>query len=292
MKKLRQYIRQIILESPELQSDIEELVHNRDEYPAYSSSRSMATQHREYAKTKGRDELPFRNSKMSDDDIDRSFDLRRDVKKFWNENADHSFWQNPNKVIAVHDLGYYADLNHPDEADPTPYQAEDEDDILEKDLTVPLFIKKYPPGKIQRDEMSTYGFHGSMNSVFPLKTIKLGIILDPRRVTYASKRDAFSESRGQASAADKDRHKGSGLPKRPRVGRTFTGRNALFDEEDVKNSGFPGGRIGELIVDNWSYKTVVLEPSVFGDKQTQKKLIASIKAHGIEVYHVRTGQKL
>ena len=284
---LRQYIRQTILESPELQSDMENFVHNRNN-PPYSSSRSMSTQHREYAKTTGRGELTH-GEQMSDDEIDRSFELRRDVKRFWNENADHKFWQNPNKVIAVHDLGYYSDLGDPDEDDPSAglWQAEDEDDMHEKDLSVPLFMKKYPPGKIQKDEMSTYGFLGSLNSIFPLKKINLGIVLEPRRVTYASKRDAFSESRGQASQADKARHKGSGLPKRPRVGSRFLGRNQLFDEADVKAAG----KIGELIVDNWTYKIVVLNPAFYGN-QAAKAVISSIKAHGVDVYHSKTGKKL
>ena len=284
MKSLREYIRQIIFESPELQADMEEFVHNRENTP-YTGSRLMSTQHREYAKTTGKKE---ETNDLSDEEIDRSFELRRDVKRFWNENADHTFWQNPNKVIAVHDLGYYSDLGDPDEDDPSPWLADDEDDMEEKDLSIPLFIKKYPPGKIQRDEMSTYGFLGSLNSIFPLKRINLGIILDPRRVTYASKRDAFSESRGQASAADKERHKGSGLPKRPRVGKAFRGRNQLFDEEDVKAAG----KIGELIVDNWSYKIVVINPAFYGNQDEQDAVVNSIKAHGLDVYHSKTGQKL
>lgn len=279
MKHLRRYIRQIILESPELQADVEEFVHNRENTP-YTGPRLMSTQHREYAKTTGKNE---KEHDLSDEEIDRSFELRRDVKRFWNENADHSFWQNPNKVIAVHDLGYYSDLGDPDEDDPSPWIADNEDDLHEKDLSVPLFVKKYPPGKIQKDEMSTYGFYGSLSSVFPLKRIKLGIILNPRRVTYASQNDAFSESRGQASPEDIERHKGSGLPKRPRVGKTFSGRNQLFDEEDVKAAR----KIGELIVDNWTYKAVVIDPSVFPDS-----MVDAIKVHGLDVYNSQTGQKL
>jgi len=279
VKRLRQYIRQIILESPELQADVEEFVHNRENTP-YTGPRLMSTQHREYAKTTGKNE---EKHDLSDEEIDRSFELRRDVKRFWNENADHSFWQNPNKVIAVHDLGYYSDLGDPDEEDLVFFIADDEDDMHEKDLSIPLFVKKYPPGKIQKDEMSTYGFYGSLSSIFPLKGIKLGIVLNPRRVTYASQNDAFSESRGQASPEDIKRHKGSGLPKRPRVGKTFRGRNQLFDEEDVKAAR----KIGELIVDNWTYKVVVIDPSAFPDS-----MVGAIKMHGLDVYNSQTGQKL
>lgn len=279
MNYLRRYIRQILLESPELQADIEDLVHSREDTPY---SRTMATQHREYAKKSGR-ERGLTPEDMSDDDIDKAFELRRDVKKFWNENADHDFWQNSSKIVAVHDLGYYSDLGDPDNIGSGTYSAEDENDMYEKDLPIPLFIKKYPPGKRQKDEMSAYGFHGSLNSIFPLDKIDLGIILDPRRVTYASKRDAFSESRGQASASDIERHKGSGLPKRPRVTKRFRGRNQLFDEQDVKAAG----KIGELIVDNWSYKIVVINPSVFDDST-----IDAIKAQGVDVYHAKTGKKL
>ena len=46
----------------------------------------------------------------SNEEVDQGADLRREVKKFWNENADHSFWQDPSKVLAVHDLGYYTEF--------------------------------------------------------------------------------------------------------------------------------------------------------------------------------------
>ena len=47
MKHLRQYIRQFLLESRELQADLDELIHNREDH-AYTVG--LGTAHREYAK--------------------------------------------------------------------------------------------------------------------------------------------------------------------------------------------------------------------------------------------------
>ena len=68
----------------------------------------------------------------------------------------------------------------------------------------------------------------AVNSILQLGTaffITLGIILNPRRVTYASVSDAYTESRSLASEKDLQRHKGSGLPKRPSIGKYFKSWN-------------------------------------------------------------------
>lgn len=271
MKQLRQYIRQILLESPELQDELGEFVHNRED-PAYDVADGTA--HREYQKVISRAK-PSR--------IDQSFELRREVKRFWNENADHNFWQDSAKVIAIHDLTYYAQLGDEDD-DPEWTRAKGVDDIREKDLSVPLFMKKYPPGAIQRDEMSTYGYVGPLNGIFPIP-VDLGLILDPRRVTFASAVDAYTESRGQATYSDRERHKGSGLPKRPRVGQYFDSGQVLFDQADVKKAG----HAGELVVDNWSYSAIVINPDAVRDAEA---IAMKAKAGGLRVFHSKTGKEV
>jgi len=291
MKHLRQYIRQILLETPEMQDELDQFVHNR-ESPAYSKA---ATHHREKqkeitARKREEEKLAGTSDDMvdelfpTDEQIDAKFDLRRDVKKFWNENADHKFWQNPDRVIAIHDLGYYAELE--DEG-----EAEFVDDLSQDhDLKLEAFLKKYPPGIKQKDEMSTYGFiKDSQRSMSRSKRFNLAIILNPRRITYASTTDAFSESRGGASEADLERHKGSGLPKRPSVSKYFRGKGVLFDREDVHST-----QIGELIVDNWSYDTILInsQQNEYFSQDRIEQIIELAKDYGLKVLDVKTGKEL
>jgi len=274
MKHLRQYIRRVILESPELQGQLGQLVHN-DEDPAYTIG--VGDAHREFSKTFHRSTKP--------ENIEKSFDLRRDVKKFWNDKADHDYWQNPNKIIAVHDLTYYSQLGD-EEDDPEWTISKSEDDLTDKDLPVPMFMKKYPPGQTQKDEMSAYGFVGPIDGIFPLG-FDLGIILNPRRVTFASAVDAYTESRGKASRKDKERHKSSGLPKRPRVGQYFDAGQILFDEADVMKAGV----IGELVVDNWTYNGIVMNPEALG-MHNSRLIYLKANLMGLNVYNSKTGEKL
>ncbi len=290
MKSLRQYIRQILIESPEMQDELDQLVHNREDQP-YSS---MDTMHREKEKedtAKKRDDPLYVEDPQhpfpTDEEIDAKFDMRREVKKFWNENADHQFWQNPKSVIAIHDLSYYAELSGGEDVDFA------EDVSQEHDLKIESFLKKYPPGARQKDEMSAYGFT-SINQFLERNmdqnNISLAIVLNPRRVTYASSVDAYSESRGGASLADLERHKSSGLPKRPSVGRRFHGKSALFDKADVKKAG----KIGELIVDNWSYDTLIINSqySEYFSQDRIKQIIELAKDHGLKVMDGQLGKEL
>lgn len=292
MKNLRKYIREILLEAQFHQSYLDQFVHNRENTP-YSP---LGTSHREYEKevnqAKRNIDHPGHEDLPSDEEIDAKFDLRRDVKKFWNENADHEYWQDPNKVIAIHDLSYYADL------------AEDDDEKFAEDLKgdidlkIESFLKKYPPGKIQKDEMSTYGYT-SMNQFLDRDSdhhrISLAVILNPRRVTFASRADAYTESRGSASEKDLKRHAGSGLPKRPSIGKYFQGKGVLFDEGDVTSRQSVSKRgIGELIIDNWSYDTLVINTGYNKHLSVKrvKQIIKAAKKHGLKVIDGRHGEEL
>ena len=61
--------------------------------------------------------------------LDKYFKTKRDIKRFWNENADHA-WIKSN-IIPVHDLGYY----------------DTGGEYGEKDLSILDFIKK--KGKLE-----------------------------------------------------------------------------------------------------------------------------------------------
>jgi hypothetical protein len=288
---LRSVVREILLERREDQDSLDQLVHNRENQP-YSS---LATNHREREKqinqARRNIEEPGSENLPTDEEIDAQFEMRRDVKKFWNENADHKYWQNPQKVIAIHDLSYYAEFSEEDEDKFT-------DDLRsDTDLKIEAFLKRYPPGQIQKDEMSAYGFTSmdqflDRNSSF--LRISLGIIMNPRRVTYASLVDAYTESRGSASERDIERHKGSGLPKRPSVPKRFEGRRVLFDEQDVQSSKAKTKGIGELIVDNWSYDTLVINTGYnkyFSVKRV-KQIIKTAKEMGLKVIDGYNGEEL
>tara|TARA_Y100000592_G_C5480837_1_gene325320 strand:+ start:4924 stop:5724 length:801 start_codon:yes stop_codon:yes gene_type:complete len=244
MKLLRQAIRRILLESPELQADLEELVFNREDRPYEGFGPSDSTPHRDYAAAQTGD---------TSDRYKKYVDLRREVKAFWNEHADHNFWNN--EVAALHDLGYYgASISN------TFY--EDAELEPEADLPFASFIKKYPVGQRQKDEMSAYGCLDNdqeitikMNDDDMALCVKLEGV-----VTYASAWDSFTESRSEATESDRARHKGSGMPKRPAVDSTFRSSYVLFDKEDLDNRR---GEIGELVIDNWTWNTVYVKADKF-----------------------------
>ena len=139
MSNIRKLIRQIILESPELQAAFMELQYNRDpgKMTDISDLNSGGTQFFTGANpgTMHRDELESSFGKEKAKDY---IDLKREMKKFWNENADHDYWST---VKCVHSLGYYTSNS----GDP---------ERGEVDATVEQFIQRHPPGKRQKDEMS------------------------------------------------------------------------------------------------------------------------------------------
>ncbi|HIJ10554.1 TPA: hypothetical protein HA278_00725 [Candidatus Woesearchaeota archaeon] len=255
MKQLRQYIRKILLESPELQGELDEFIFNREHVPETVGG---GTQHREYAKEKIKrlkdDPNYFEDPNHpwpTDKEIDQGINLRRDVKKFWNEHADHNFWNN--EIAALHDLGYYGGISN------TFYAGAEFEP--EKDLPFASFVKKYPIGKRQKDEMSTYGCYDDPQEIaIKMNDDELSLCVKLKGiVTYASATDSFTESRSEATPTDFKRHASSGMPKRPAVSHSFQSGFVLFDKEDLEDRG----SIGELVIDNWTWDTVYVMASVF-----------------------------
>lgn len=242
MTSIRKLIKALLLETPELQGAFAELQYNREagQMTDISGLNSSGVFSSANPGTMHRDEL---ETTFGKDKAGEYIDLKREMKKFWNENADHAYWKT---VKCVHSLGYYSSNS----GDP---------DRGEVDATVEQFIQKHPPGQGQRDEMSCYGIIGSERP--EVLEGQMAIIISGR-VTFASTEDAFSESRGAASSNDIKRHKGSGLPKRPNLGG-MDEDSALFDEEDVRNSR--QGYIEELIVDNWTWDTLIWPWDPIGD---------------------------
>jgi len=243
MKLLREAIRQILLESPELQGELDEFIFNREDNPNRGFGDTDSTAHRDYAAIQTGD---------TSDRYKKYTDLRRQVKAFWNEHADHDFWNN--KIAALHDLGYYDGVSNSFYA-----HAEME---AEKDLPFASFVKRYPVGKRQKDEMSAFGCYDDLQEIaIKMSDDDLLICVKLKGVvTYASATDSFTESRSEATAADLERHKSSGMPKRPAVSQAFQSGLVLFDEEDLKKRK---GNIGELVIDNWTWDTVYVATNRF-----------------------------
>jgi len=202
--------------------------------------------------------------------------LRRDIKRFWNEKADHGYFQDPSKFICVHYIAGNSSVTRGIES----------------------FFKSAKPKAKNNFELSTIGYAsmkdvgrgGFMGRIF-------GFILSPRRVTYAAHSDIGSENVDITgfSAAGKAQRKqmekeiisklpvdvqndpenykivrnllrqklfgSSGSAKRPML----SGRAPVFDEEDVKRAlKVPGGIlestdiIAEVICDNWTPSTFIL----------------------------------
>jgi len=235
--RLRRYIRKLLLESPELQNELDEFIFNREDNPNRGFGDTDSTAHRDYAASQTGD---------ASGRYKKYVGLRREVKAFWNEHADHDFWNT--KIAALHDLGYY-------EAGISNTFYEDAELKAESDLPFASFVKKYPPAKRQKDEMSAYGCYDDPQEI-AIKMSDDDLVLCVKLkgvVTYASATDSFTESRSEATAADLERHKSSGMPKRPAVSQAFQSGLVLFDEEDLKKRK---GNIGELVIDNWTWDTV------------------------------------
>ena len=73
-------------------------------------------------------------------------------------------------------------------------------------------------------------------------------------ITFAVAFDAHTESRSKATPSDYQRHKSSGMPKRPRIDPHQ--RGLIFDAEDAEI--FQSGNAGEFIVDNWAWDTLFI----------------------------------
>jgi len=253
MSDIRKLIRSIIMETPELQNAFAELQYNREAGKMTDISGLNADGQFSGANpgTMHKDEL---ESSFGKDKAGEYIDLKREMKRFWNENADHNYWKT---VKCIHSLGYYSSNS----GDP---------ERGEVDATVEQFVQRHPPGQRQRDEMSCYGIIGSERP--EVLEGQLAIIISGR-VTFASSEDAFSETRGSASAGDIKRHKGSGLPKRPNLGG-MDEHSALFDEEDVRNT--INGYIEEVIVDNWTWNTLIWPWDPFTDIQKEVEALNKI----------------
>jgi len=168
-----------------------------------------------------------------------TLDFRRDKKKLWNRYADHSYFQNPKRFFVYHYLGHYSSNKRLE-------------DYFPRASTKPGRV----PGIdfANKDELSCFGSQAwpgvdqgdLVQLLMPFFTFK------KYRVTFASVEDASTEWLSKATMADVEKHKASGLPKRPYVYLNY--REIPLDEEEVEEQG-----LEEVVIDNWIIDTFYCE---------------------------------
>lgn len=211
---------------------------------------------------------------------------RRDIKRAWNQHADHSFFQDPNKLLVIHTLGLISG------------NAKLEDYFPSRDVNPRLFEAAVKAGLVENDP-ETRGEFISGGSLFksiapriPKDLIRIPGIQIPNRnelsceamprgndpelkylewsvfakgvrphrarrkqafftfkkyrMTWASQDDSHTEHLNMATPEDRKFYAGSGLPKRPAAYLRVD--QAPVDEEDAQF-------LGEVIIDNWVIDT-------------------------------------
>ena len=165
-----------------------------------------------------------------------TLDYRRDMKKLWNKYADHNFFQDPNKLFVWHTLGLFSG-----------------------DEKLSGYFSLGSGGKIpgihvpNKNELSCFGilpklFDGRIwgpdqsMSYFTFKKY---------RVTFASIHDVASERLSRATPVDIEKHKNSGLSKRPGIYARH--EDVPLNQKDVEAGDERGLR--EVIIDNWIVDT-------------------------------------
>jgi len=159
---------------------------------------------------------------------------RRDMKKLWDKHADHGFFQDPSRLFIWHVLGMYSG-----------------DDRLSS------YFPHGSGGKIpgihfpNKNELSCFGALtkslGSGN-VGPEQNMSY-FTFKKYRVTFASKLDVESERLSKATAADIEKYRSSGLPKRPGVYAKH--EDVPLSEDDIN----PRRGLDEVVIDNWVVDT-------------------------------------
>ena len=250
MKRLRQYIRKIIQEAT-----IEDVLpkdHHQQMVKISKKYPGQATSQRYHPEQKDKNAFI------------------RNLKSTWNKHADHSFFQDPNQLTVIHMLdlysyrnlrGYFSDLGD------IHLKAAIENGIIEEDDSVDFFrdtdfydevVAQLPRGSVKipgvhipnKNELSCYGYIKYKKQLDP------NVYVDDEysfftfkkyRVTFASNDDVQTERLRYAGLKDKERHKSSGLPKRPFIGTDI--EEVPLDEKSANL------RMEEVIIDNWVIDT-------------------------------------
>jgi len=203
----------------------------------------------------------------------------RDFKREWNKKADHKFFNDD--VTKVHWIGGFGGENL------NTCKMKPEPCLLNS-------IKSWVSSQNPKNELSVVGYYKTSPSKNPLSVV--GVLIEGY-VSYASSEDAATEWSSYADEEAREKHTGSGLPKRAMV------KSPMFGPEDFVEPGF---KHNELVVDNWRVKGIILEtdfsiafsywkvlarkprPRIQPIQQAKKKefrdIIEFSRANGIKVY--------
>tara|TARA_Y100000310_G_scaffold338168_1_gene427087 strand:- start:564 stop:1367 length:804 start_codon:yes stop_codon:yes gene_type:complete len=241
MKYLRQYIRNTLLEAPEEHHELINQANQKYNELISQQKRKIADGDWEYdSRIEHAQMIKYPQLKNA----------RRNIKRVWNELADHSYWQNPNNIVCCHSLSFINEGSLNEYFGPNGFY-----DLHNKN----------------RDELSCVGMFGLSDG--DIKRLhnhagSLFITLSPRRVTFAYAGDAYTEELHWADEEVQKFHKSSGLPKRPgRIMALPWRSKVLLDREDIeKAEKHPSAGlelrkkkwIGEVIIDNWKLDTVYI----------------------------------
>jgi len=250
MKHLRQYIRKIIQEAT-----IEDVL--------------PKDHHQQMVKIMKKYPGQMMSQRYHPEQKDKNVFIRN-LKSTWNKHADHSFFQDPDKLTVVHmlDLYSYRDLRgyFPDVGD-IYLKAAIKNGIIEEDDSIDFFrdtdfydevVAQIPEGSVKipgihipnKNELSCYGYPGDGKTSNPDRFVGKEFsffTFKKYRVTFASNEDVQSERLRYAGFKDKERHKSSGLPKRPFLG-------TMVDEVPLDKES-ANWRMEEVIIDNWVIDT-------------------------------------
>lgn len=187
---------------------------------------------------------------LADEKYRQTYQDRRAIKTHWNQRAYNTperaaFWQDPQKIITVHWIGLL-------------------EDSLKSDWV--SFMKNYiehiKSPSVRPPELSCIGHYKSIDTAIS----PLGVVLEPRRITFAYNGDAWTERIGTSTEEIRAAYKGSGLPKRQQT--KFDPTKVMFSEEDIIKAGVR--RLGEVIVDNYTFSEILLDEYWLGKENTEK----------------------
>tara|TARA_B100001250_G_C19762610_1_gene773200 strand:- start:307 stop:1086 length:780 start_codon:yes stop_codon:yes gene_type:complete len=244
---LKKFIQRCLLEAAD-----EEL--STDQRAIGGHSQRLADLRKEYGiETPGVNDQINWQELLADDDFLQTYSDRREIKGHWNDRAYSSpereqFWTDGSKIICVHWLGLL------------DYKNADYVEITKKYIQFIQSPSSRPP------ELSCIGHYQSIST--PISP--MGIIIDPRRITFAYAGDAYTQQINTATEDIEAMFAGSGLPKHPST--QFSAKRVMFSEEDIIRNNVDW--LGEVVVDNYQYGEFVISARWLGKSlENVKQLI-------------------
>ncbi len=168
---------------------------------------------------------------------------RRDLKRLWNQHADHKYFDDPSKIFVRHYLGMFSGKRSV--ADYFPHGSSTSGRI--PGIHIANRNELSCLASVSPDEPSGIEVMQADLSFFTFKKY---------RMTFASWQDIGSERLSTADPTHTQKYKGSGFPKRPSP-QTLPD-NLPIDEEGVREFK----ELDEVIIDNWIIDTLYIADSM------------------------------